>query len=71
LQIQVVRDDQPVVTTALKKIETEGLQDLQRLPYAAEVPLEGLPGGRYFLKVTAVDRVSKRSASQQARFEIE
>ncbi len=71
LQIQVVRDDQPVVTTALKKVETEGVQDLQRLPYAAEVPLEGLPGGRYFLQVTAVDRVSKRSASQQARFEIE
>ncbi len=71
LQIQVVRDDQPVVTTALKKVETEGVPDLQRLPYAAEVPLEGLPGGRYFLQVTAVDRVSKRSASQQARFEIE
>lgn len=70
LQIQVVRDEQPVVTTPLRKIAIEGVEDLNRIPYAAEVPLNGLPAGRYLLQITAVDRVSKQSASQQARFEI-
>ena len=69
--MQVVRDEQPVVTTALRKVSTEGVQDLKRLPYAAEIPLQGLATGHYLLQITAVDRVSKRSVYQQARFEIE
>jgi hypothetical protein len=71
LQIQVVRDDQPVVTSPLRKVSVEGVEDLSRIPYAAELSLAGLPAGRYVLKITAVDRVSKQSASQQTRFEIE
>ena len=71
IQVQVVRDDQPVVTTALKKVSVNDLPDLTRIPYAAEIPLSGLPVGRYLLRVTAVDRVAKKSASQQSRFEIE
>lgn len=71
IQVQVVRDDQPVITAALKKISLEGVEDLKRIPYAAEISLEGLPAGRYVLHVTVVDRVAKRSVSQQTRFEIE
>jgi hypothetical protein len=71
LQIQVVRDDQPVVTTPLRRVAVEGIEDLSRLPYAAELPLTGLPAGRYVLQITAVDRVSKQSSSQQTRFEIQ
>ena len=71
LQVQVVRDDQPVVTTPLRKVSQEGIEDLSSIPFAAEVSLAGLPAGRYVLRVTAVDRVSKQSASQQTRFEIE
>jgi VWFA-related protein len=71
IQVQVLRDNQPVDTTPLKKISTEGVEDLKRLPYAAELSLAGLPAGRYILQLTAVDRASKRSASQQTRFEIE
>jgi VWFA-related protein len=70
VQVQIVRDEQPVTTTALKKISIEGVKDLTRIPYAAEVSLNGLPAGRYLLQVTVVDRVSKTSASQQTRFEI-
>jgi hypothetical protein len=33
--------------------------------------LAGLPAGRYLVQVTVVDRVAKRSASQQTHFEIE
>ena len=70
IQIQVVRDDQPVMTTALKRVSTDGLADLDRIPYAAEIPLAGMTPGRYVLLVTVIDRVSKRSASQQAHFDV-
>ena len=71
IQVQMVRDGQPVVTTALRKVSTEGIVDLARIPYAAEVPLSGLPAGQYVLQVSIVDRVSKKSASQQIRFEVD
>ncbi|HXL82372.1 MAG TPA: VWA domain-containing protein [Pyrinomonadaceae bacterium] len=71
LQVQFIRDDQPVVTTPLKKIPTEDIADVSRVLYAAEIPLAGLPAGRYLMQVTIIDRTSKQSASQQIRFEIE
>ncbi|HVQ36978.1 MAG TPA: VWA domain-containing protein, partial [Pyrinomonadaceae bacterium] len=71
LQVQVVRDDQPVVTSPLRKVSVEGVEDLTRIPFAAEIPLNGLQPGRYVLQITAVDRVSKQSSTQQTRFEIE
>ena len=70
VQVQVIRDDQPVITTALRKINTEGVLDLLRLPYAAEIPLSDLPTGRYLLQVSVIDRVSKESASRQTHFEV-
>jgi VWFA-related protein len=71
LQIQVRRDDQPVLTTALRKVNTEGLTDLARIPYAAEILLDKMPPGQYLLQVTAIDRVAKASASQLLRFAVE
>jgi VWFA-related protein len=71
VQIQIVRDEQPVTTTPLRKISIDGLPDLTRIPYAAEVSLAGLPAGHYILQITVVDRVGKKSASQQNRFEID
>lgn len=71
LQVQIFRDDQPVMTTPLRKIGTEGVEDLARIPYAAEVPLDSLPAGRYVLQVTAIDRAAKASASQRVNFSIE
>jgi VWFA-related protein len=70
LQVQVFRDDQPVITTALSKIKTEGLTDMTRLPYAAEVALTRLPVGQYVLRVTVIDRIAKTSATQQIDFEV-
>jgi VWFA-related protein len=70
VQVQVVRDKQPVITTTLKKIPTEGVSDLGRLPYAAEIPLRELSVGSYRLHVTIIDRTSKLSATQQTRFEV-
>ena len=71
VQLQILRSDQPVITTSLRKVSTEGMPDLKRLPYAADLSLEQLPPGRYILLVTAIDRLSKTTASQSTRFEIE
>ncbi|MDQ2977350.1 MAG: VWA domain-containing protein, partial [Acidobacteriota bacterium] len=71
LQVQLVRDEQPVVTTPLKKVDVDIAPDAAGIPYAAEMSLSGLPAGRYLFQVTVVDRVAKRGASQQTHFEIE
>jgi VWFA-related protein len=71
LQVQILRDDQPVVTTALRKVASSGLPDSARIPYAAEIQLETLLPGRYVLQITAIDRLAKTSASQRANFVIE
>jgi VWFA-related protein len=70
VQTQIVRDDQPVVTTALRKVTTEGVLDITRLPYAAEIPLAELLPGRYVLQVTVIDRTSKQSTSRQTHFDV-
>jgi predicted phage tail protein len=71
LQVQIFRDNQPVVTTALRKISTEGILDMSKLPYAAETSLAGLPVGQYDIRITAIDRIAKQSVSQHANFRIE
>lgn len=70
VQVQILRDDQPVLTTSQRKVSTDGVSDLSRLAYAAEILLEHLPIGRYVLQVSAVDRIAKTSALQRMRFEI-
>ncbi len=71
IQVQVLRDAQPVLTTALRKVSVQDIPDTTRIPYAAEVALNGLPAGRYILHAIVVDRVTRKSAAQQTRFEIE
>ncbi|HEX8474021.1 MAG TPA: VWA domain-containing protein [Pyrinomonadaceae bacterium] len=71
LQIQVFRDDQPVITTPLRKVDTSGVTDLSRIPYAAEFGLGGLPAGQYVLQITAIDRIAKSNATQRVNFTIE
>ena len=70
LQVQIFRNNQPVVTTALRKISTDGISDLSKIPYAAETSLAGLPPGQYDLKITAIDRIAKTSVSRHTNFSI-
>ena len=70
VQTQVIRDDQPVFTTALRKVNMEGVSDTARIPYAAEIPLSELQAGRYVLQVTLIDRISKQSTSRQTHFDV-
>src|SRR5215831_16924232 len=71
VQVHVFRDDQPVITTPLHKIQTDGMPDLQRVPYAADVPLAGLSPGAYILQVTVIDKLAKASATRKISFTIE
>jgi VWFA-related protein len=70
VQVQVIRDDQPVITTALRKLSTEGVTDVMRLPYAAEIPLSTLLPGRYLLQVSLIDRLAKQSTMRQTHFDV-
>ncbi len=70
LQVQIFRDNQPVVTAPLRPLTARDAADPARLPYEAELPLATLPTGRYQLRVTAVDRVAQTTATQQASFEV-
>ncbi len=71
VQVQVLRDNQPVITTSPRKVRSAGIPDLSRLAYAAEISLEHLPAGRYVLQITAIDRLAKTTATQRTRFQIE
>ena len=71
VQIQVFRDDEPVVTDPLHRINTEGATDLARIPYAAELNLGGLARGKYVLQLTVIDRLAKATASQRLRFQVD
>ncbi|PYS69725.1 MAG: hypothetical protein DMF73_14190 [Acidobacteria bacterium] len=71
VQVQIFRDDEPVITTPLHKIQTEGSIDMQRVPYAADVSLSGLQAGAYVLRVTVIDRLAKTSASQKLSFQVD
>lgn len=70
IQVQVVRDDQPVITTALRKIAADAYTDVTRLPYAAEIPVSSLQPGRYMLQISIIDRVSKQSTIRQTHFDV-
>jgi len=71
VQVQVFRDNEPVITDPLHKISVEGIADLSRVPYAAELTLDGLRPGRYVLQVTVIDRIAKTSASQRFAFQVD
>jgi VWFA-related protein len=71
VQVQLFRDNEPIITMPLHAIHVDALSDLRRLPYAAEVKLDGLQSGRYVLLVTVIDRVAKASASQRFGFKVD
>lgn len=71
VQVQVFRDNEPVITTPLHKIQSDGALDTRGVPYAADVSLSGLQPGSYLLQVTVIDRLAKASATQKLSFQID
>ncbi len=70
-QIQVFRNKQTVVSTPPRKLNTDGMSDLARIPYGGQFPLASLTIGRYDLQVTILDRLANTTATQRASFQIE
>ncbi len=68
-ETQVFRANRPVLTAPPARVPPEG-QDAARLAYAAEVPLRGLPPGRYSLRVTVRDRAAQATAERRVSFTI-
>ena len=69
-QVEVFRNGTSVVSTPVRKLSTNGISDLARIPYGGQFPLDSLPGGRYELQITITDRLAKTSASQRLPFQI-
>lgn len=70
-QIEMLSNGQTIVKTPLRKLNTAGMSDLQRIPYGGQFSLATLPAGRYELNVTITDQVAKASASQHVSFQVE
>jgi hypothetical protein len=70
LGVSVLQNRQPVIVVAPKRVEPNGLPDLRRIPYAAEVALGDMVPGRYVLQVTIIDQTTKRTATQEFKFAV-
>jgi len=70
IQVQLLQENRTIIRTPVKKMATDSA-DFDRLAYAADLSLADLIPGRYALRVTVVDRVSKTTATQQARFDVQ
>lgn len=70
-QIQMSSNGKAIVNSPLRKLETAGMTDLQRIPYGGQFPLANLPAGRYDLKITITDQIAKASVSEHVTFQVE
>jgi len=71
VQMRILRDDQAIFTGPVVKLATEGVEDLIRIPYAAEISLRTLASGAYVLQLTATDNATKSSTMQRVKFVVE
>ena len=70
-QIEMVSNGKAIVNSPLRKLNTAGMTDLQRIPYGGHFPLANLPAGRYDLKITITDQIAKASVSEHVTFQVE
>jgi hypothetical protein len=70
-RVDLFHGNKAVVSTPTFAIETKGVEDLARIPYAGEFNLASLPKGHYRMRVTVIDLSAKAYASQETSFEIE
>lgn len=71
VQVQVLRDGQPLLTTPQRKVTTDGMPDLERIPYGGDVALNSLSAGRYELRVTVTDVLASKATTLNSDFEVQ
>jgi hypothetical protein len=69
VQSVVMRDGRTLLSGPVRKI-ADGGDDLERIPFGEELPLQSLAPGRYELTVTVKDGIAGTTAIQQVDFEI-
>ena len=70
IEARLLRGGQVLRTMAMRSVSLEK-QDLTRLPFGGEIPLDSLPSGPYVIEVIATDQNAKTSASQRAKITVE
>ncbi len=71
VQTQIFSGSKQVFATPLMKIAVAPDTDLQRIPFAARIPLKSLAAGNYELRLMVIDRLAKANALRQVNFTIE
>lgn len=71
VQMSITRNDQKISTSPEMKVDLTGVDDMTRIPYAAQIKLGTLSPGRYALTVSVTDRNAKTSAAQSINFWVE
>lgn len=71
VQTQIFSGSKQVFATPLMKIAVATDTDLQRIPFAARIPLKSLAAGNYELRLMVIDRLTKTSALRQVNFSVE
>jgi VWFA-related protein len=71
IQSQVYSGSKLVYASPLAKMPLPENSDLRRIPYAAQISLEGFDPGQYELRLMAVDRTTKATAHQRLNFMVE
>lgn len=70
VDVKILRGNQPLLSPAMRQMEIDS-KDATSLPFAAEIPLDGLQPGAYILLVTVTDATTKASTSQRVAFIVE
>jgi hypothetical protein len=71
VQSQVYSGSKLVYASPLAKMPLPENSDLGRIPYAAQISLEGFDAGQFELRLMAVDRSTKATAHQRLNFMVE
>lgn len=70
-QTQIFSGSKLIFTSPVVKMAVAPDSDMQRIPYAARVPLKGYVPGQYELRVTVIDRLTKATAFRRVNFTVE
>ena len=70
MQLQVLRNRQPVITIPVRQISLANSPIKDQIRTGGEFSLKDLAPGRYVLLIAVIDRIAKTTASQEMKFEI-
>ena len=71
MQVEILRDGHTINKIPAGKLSTEAATDFARISFSKEVSLQQLPPGRYVLQISATDKKTGSTTSQQTDFIVE